>query len=125
MVVTGIGLLSFKEWARKSAIVVAILKMMWIIAIYTYYALAVVPDMVGNFNEMFKDMFEEIGKGAPPGAKLPGQAELDQMGTMMGVAMTVMAVFYIIIGLIYPVTTLILLTRQRVKDACAAPAKQA
>jgi hypothetical protein len=124
MLISGIGLLNYKEWGRITAIWLAVLKIIRLITIYTYYALVVVPDMVGNFNTMFKEMFDEIGKGAPPGAKMPGQAELDQIGTFMGIAMTATAVTYIIFGVIYPIITLVLLTRQRVKDACAAPAKR-
>ena len=39
----------------------------------------------------------------------------------MGIAMTATAVGMIIFGAIYPIIVLILLTRQRVKGACAPP----
>ncbi|HZZ82455.1 MAG TPA: hypothetical protein VFE62_28410 [Gemmataceae bacterium] len=120
MLISGIALLKPREWGRVMAIWVALFKIVHAIAIYTWYALAVVPDMVGSMNDMFKEMFEEVGKAGPPGARVPGQAELDQIGMILGIAMTATAVISIFVCAVYPVITLILLTRQRVKDACAA-----
>ncbi len=122
MVVSGIGLVGLKEWGRRTAIWVAALKIVRLVALYGFFALAVVPVMVKQFTSMFQEMFEEMAKAAPPGQRIPGPAEMGQMGTVMGVMMTAFAIGMIIFGAIYPVIVLILLSRPRVKAACAHPA---
>lgn len=119
MVVAGIGLVCLKEWGRVTAIWVAALKIVRLLALYSFFALAVVPDMVQLLTSMFQEMFDEMAKGAPPGQKMPGAAEVGQMGTAMGVMMTASAIGMIIFGVIYPTIVLIVLTRPRVKAACA------
>jgi hypothetical protein len=121
MIFSGIALLYRKQWGRITAIWVAAFKIILLIALYTFYALVVVPAMVASFNTMFQEMFDEMQKAAPPGQKMPGAAELAQFGTLIGVASTATAVFMIIFGSIYPVIVLILLTRPRVKAACSPP----
>jgi hypothetical protein len=122
MVVSGIALLNLKEWGRRAAIWVAALKIVLLITLYTVFALVVVPVLVQNFNTMFQEMFDEMAKGARPGQRVPGQAELAQMSSTIGILMTASAVGMIIFGAIYPIVVLIALTRPRVKAACALPA---
>jgi ABC-type multidrug transport system fused ATPase/permease subunit len=123
MLVSGIALCCYKEWGRVTAIWVAVLKIVLLVALYTFFALVVVPVMVKGFNTMFQEMFEEMAKAAPPGRKMPTPppGELAQLGMFMGIAMTATAVAMIIFGSIYPIVVLILLTRPRVKAALASP----
>jgi hypothetical protein len=124
MLVSGIALCYHKNWGRITAIWVAILKIVLLIALYTFFALVLVPVMVKGFNEMFQEMFDEMAKAAPPGRKMaaPPPGELAQLGMFMGIAMTATAVGTVIFGSIYPAVVLILLTRPRVKAACTPSA---
>jgi hypothetical protein len=67
-------------------------------------------------------MFEEMAKAAPPGQRVPGAAEIGQMGTGLGIMYTAFAIGMIILGAIYPVIVLILLSRPHVKAACVPAA---
>jgi hypothetical protein len=97
---------------------VAALKIIRLVALNTFLALVLVPRMARGFTSMFQEMFDEMAKAAPPGQRMPGQAELTQMGTMIGVMMTVYAVAMVIFGVVYPVVVLIVLSRPRVKASC-------
>src|SRR5262245_14325049 len=118
LLISGIGLVRLKEWGRKMANWTAALKIVRLVALNSYFALVVVPVFVHGFTSIFQEMFEEMGKAGPPGQRMPGQAELTQMGTMIGVMMTVYAVALVIFGVIYPIVVLCVLTRPRVKAAC-------
>ena len=74
MLVSGIALCCYKQWGRVTAIWVAVLKIVLLVALYTFFALVVVPVMVKGFNTMFQEMFEEMAKAAPPGKKMAAPA---------------------------------------------------
>jgi hypothetical protein len=122
MVVSGIGLVCYKEWGRQLGLWVAALKIVRLVALQTTFILVVVPDMTKAFTDMFQEMFQEVAKAGPPGQRVPGAAEIAQMGTAMGIMYTAMAIGMVILGVIYPIIVLILLSRPRVKTACAAAA---
>jgi len=69
--------------------------------------------------KQFMEMFEEVLKSAPPGQGAPGPAQIAQMGTSMGYMLTGTAVGMVVLGGIYPVIVLIVLTRPSAKAACA------
>jgi hypothetical protein len=119
LIVSGIGLLSFKEWGRQLGLWVAAAKIVRLVALYGYFILVVVPNVTKALTTMFKDMFEEAAKAAPPGQPVPGAADMAQMGTAMGIMYTAFAIGMMILGVIYPIIVLTLLSRQRVKAACA------
>jgi len=122
MVVSGIGLLHFKEWGRQQGLWVAALKIVRLVAVYGFFILVVVPNMAKAFTTMFQEMAAEMAKTAPPGQRVPGPAEMGQMGTLLGIWYTAFAIGMIILGVIYPVIVLILLSRPRVNSACAPAA---
>lgn len=115
MMISGIGLLAFKEWARVVALWVAAVKILRLAALYGYFALAVAPVMA----QQFRAMFEEMAKAAPPGQKAISPEELATISTSMGVMMTGSAIGIMVLGFIYPAVVLILLTRSSVKAAFA------
>jgi hypothetical protein len=117
LLVSGIGLLKYREWGRVTALWVAALKIVRLIALYSFFIVAIVPDAV----QQFRRIFEEMAKAGPPGQKGPGPEQFATFATAMGIAMTVYGILMILIGSIYPLVVLILLTRPRVKAACAAP----
>jgi hypothetical protein len=122
MVISGVGLVSLKEWGRRLGLCVAILKIVRLIALYSIFILVVVPNITKTFMSMFQEMFEEMAKVAPPGQRVPGAAEMGQMGTGLGIMFTAYAIGMIILGVIYPIIVLILLSRPQAKAACAPAA---
>jgi hypothetical protein len=119
MIISGIGLLALKEWGRVTALWVAGLKIVRLVALYSIFAVVVVPVLVRSMTSMFEEMFDELAKAGPPGARGPGPAELSQMAMGMGTMMTAFAIGMIVLGVIYPAIVLIVLTRPSVKAACA------
>jgi ABC-type multidrug transport system fused ATPase/permease subunit len=122
MVIAGIGLVGRKEWARVTALWVAGVKIVRLIVLYTFYALVIVPIVVQQLTAAFQEMFDDMAKNAAPGQKMPGPADVGQLGTGMAVMMTVPAIGLIIFGVIYPAVVLLLLTRPQVKAVCAGTA---
>jgi len=98
-----------------TALWVAALKIVRLIALYSFYAVAVVPGLA----EQFRAFFEEMARAAPPGPNGPAPQQLGMLATVVAVAMVVYAIFMILLGSVYPVVVLVLLTRPRVKAACA------
>lgn len=118
MIVAGVGLVGYREWGRSLALWVAAIKIVRLLVLYTYYILVVVPVMAQTFVSIFREVFDEVAKNGPPGKGVPGPKELEQMGTMMGVMGTGFAIMMMLFGIIYPIITLIVLTRPHVKAAC-------
>ncbi len=126
MIVSGIGLVAYKEWGRKLGLWVALLKIVRLIAVYGFFLLVVVPGLTRAFSSMFQEMADQMAKAAPPGQPAPKAAELAQVGTTVGIVYAAFAVAMIVLGAIYPIIVLILLSRARVRAACApaAPAPE-
>jgi hypothetical protein len=116
MIISGIGLLAWKEWARLTALGVAAVKLLRLVGLYTFFAVAVVP----TISQQFRELFEEVAKTAPPDPNAPGPEQFAAMATAISVAMVGYAIFMILFGSIYPIVVLALLTRRRVKAACTS-----
>jgi hypothetical protein len=113
LVVSGIGLLGFKEWGRTLALWTAGLKIVRLVAIYgCWFPLVLAPVFVQRFKEMFGEMAAAPG-GPPP-------AQMNQMLQTMGVVYSAYSIGFMLLGCIYPVLVAILLTRPRVKAAFVA-----
>jgi hypothetical protein len=116
LVVSGIGLLYLKEWARRTALWVAGLKVVCLVATYGYFAMVIAPSM----GQQFVGMFEDMAQGMPPGQG-PGQAQVAQFGTILVTVIVIGSLVAILLGSVYPIVILSLLTRPRVRIACTAP----
>jgi hypothetical protein len=115
MLISGVGLVALKEWARRLALWVASLKILRLAALYGYFAVAVAPVVA----QQFREMMEEMSKAQPPGQKGFGPDQLAQVTTTIGMVMTGTAIAMIVLGSIYPLVQLVLLTRPGVRAACA------
>jgi hypothetical protein len=120
LLVSGFGLVRYKEWGRQLGLWVAALKIVRLIVLYGFLIVVVVPRVTQIFTSMVQEMAEQMPKAGPPGQRAPGAAELAQMSTMMQAMYTGLAVGMILLGSIYPIIVLILLSRPRVKAACAS-----
>jgi hypothetical protein len=113
MLIAGVGLMRLRRWGRETALWVAGLKLVRLVILYGYFAVAVVPAVVRQLSAMF----EEMAKSLPPGSGALAPDQFGAAAAMIGVMMVVFSVGMILLGAIYPIIVLILLTRQRVKAA--------
>jgi len=116
LLISGIGLLTVKEWGRKLGVWVAGLKIVRLLALYGFAIIVIVPLTTERIIQMMKEMQENF----PPGPQKAAPS-LEEMATVMGTMMTVSFVATIVLGAIYPVVALIVLTRPSVKAACTMP----
>lgn len=115
MLISGIGLIAAKNWARKLALWVAGFKIVRLVLIYGYAIVVVVPMFAAKMGEMV----ETTVRSAPqrPGAQLPPQFG-QTVAMFYGVSLSAGAVIMILGGAIYPCIVLWVLTRPKVKAAC-------
>lgn len=121
MLISGIGLIAAKNWARKLALWVAAFKIVRLVLLYGYAIVVVVPVFAAKMGEMV----ESTVRSAPqrPGAQLPPQFG-QTIAMFYGVSLSAGAVIMILGGAIYPCIVLWVLTRPKVKAACGElPAK--
>jgi hypothetical protein len=109
LLVSGIGLLGLKSWARKLGVFVAVVKIVRLVAIYSFFVFAIVPLMVGQMMEAL----DEIAKQDPNAQQMP-----PQVATGMGTMWTAYAVGMVVFGVIFPALCWYFLTRPGVKAAC-------
>jgi hypothetical protein len=126
MGLSGIGLILRKNWARLLGLVTAGLKIVRLLALGVLLVAVVVPKMgraldVLADSPLGKEMFDHAmerqkaqGGGPPPGPQ-PGPKEVAQYLRAFG---NVSAVLLPCLGSIYPVITLVLLTRPGARAAC-------
>ena len=128
MIVAGVGLVLLKSWGRRLAIGVAALKIVRLIALNGYLALAVVPQMSDALDQVARtDIGKEIIKHAMDqqnaqraGARAPGAPQLSpadfvQVMRAFGYGHAAMTLG---LGVIYPVVSLIVLSRPGARLAC-------
>jgi hypothetical protein len=99
MIIAGIGLLRLQEWGRRLAIWVAAAKILFLVLGYVYYLLAVVPDMTKAMTKFFEG----------------------PMAGMMGIMMGASGLISVVVGVIYPIVTIAVLTRRGAIAACQTP----
>jgi len=109
LVISGVGLIGFKEWARKLSLGVVGFKLVRLVVVTTYQILVIAPLMAAQMKGMMDAMAQQAGPGAPP---------MRGFGAMMTGMQSAGAVFWLIGGSIYPIIVLVCLTRERVKAAC-------
>jgi hypothetical protein len=115
MLISGIGLIAAKNWARKLALWVAGLKIARLVLLYGYAIAVVVPLFAAQMGEIM----EKTVASAPqrPGTQLPpnfGQT----VAMFYGIALSASGVVMILGGAVYPIIMLWVLTRPKVKAAC-------
>lgn len=108
MLISGIGLLYRKEWARKLALWVAGLKIVRQIILQLVNIAVIVPIQM----DAAKQMFEQMNQNGPPAPPV-------DMAGIQGIMYTAMAVFTLVIGCMYPALTLWFLSRPGAKVVCS------
>jgi len=100
LVVSGIGLLKMRRWARTVSILFA--------SVSVFMTLVGLPYMIAVVNPVMAEYYSELAKGQ-------GMAMYSMFSDP--IMLSVMNIFGSLVGLIYPVTQLIILNRPRIKAA--------
>jgi hypothetical protein len=117
MLISGIGLLRWRGWARSLGIWTAVLKIVRLVLIYGAFIALIVPPLARNMGEMVIQMSAQQPGMMPAGkGGMPPVALFVRVYTVM---YSVMGVGVIVLGVIYPLVVLWLLTRPGVKSACS------
>ncbi len=118
MIAAGIGLVSYRQWGRRLALWVAAMKIIRLIALTAVFVLIVVPNLTRAMTDMFHEIFKEMAKMPQQGQPIPGPAELAKMGSGFSVMYAASSIGMLVLGIIYPIVVLILLSQRRVRAAC-------
>lgn len=116
MLASGIGLLSWRPWARKLGIWTAFLKIVRLVLAYGFFVLVIVPVFAHNLGQMVVEMMASQpgmmgGRGAAPPAEM--------FERIYAIMYSGMGVGYVVLAVIYPILLIWLLTRPGVKSACS------
>jgi hypothetical protein len=121
LLVAGMGLLWRRTWGIRLGIATAVAKIVRLMLVYGYVALAIVPVVAQKQGRMLFEMemeqLQAVGRATPTGV-----SPTTYMRTF-SVLYTLMAVAMIVFGSIYPAIVLWLLNRPRERAACEERAR--
>lgn len=131
LLISGIGLILLKNWARVLAVVVAALKLVRLVALCAFATVVVLPGLTRMADDMART---EVGKAVmtksmeDQRARQGGAAPAQQMSAedLVRVLKAFGMVYFLAVtclGAIYPVIVLVVLTRPGARAACAADAE--
>ncbi len=121
MIISGVGLLSYKEWARKTAVGLAGVKVLRLIALETYCIFVVAPVVANGMADMLTDMMKQMQQQGMPAGPVPQAAELARVYSIMIIAYSAVM---LILGIIYPLIMFFVLRRPAAKSSCASRSPQ-
>ncbi len=113
--ISGIGLFSMSQWARKLAIGACVAAIVFALVSAVFNVLVIAPAM----GQSMQEMMTEIQKISPPGQPTP---PMPDMGGMMKFFSAAGSIFYLLIQCAWPVTAMILLSTKTSQDAFRAAA---
>ena len=127
LLIAGIGLLGYRDWARKLSLLLAGVKILRLLVLYGYFVAVVVPLITKQMELMMEQQFRQMeqmqkqmnppgGGGRPVPAMPAGMGK--QMAIGYGVFFSCLAIAMMILGSIYPGVSLWLLSRPAVRIAC-------
>lgn len=120
MLVSGIGLLTWRPWSRPLAVWTALLKIVRLVLLYGYFVLAIVPPLATRMGSVVVEMMT----AQQPGFAMPGGTPpVELFVRIYTISYSIMGVGIILGGIVYPVIVLWLLTRPSVKSACSGRLK--
>jgi hypothetical protein len=112
MFATGIGLLNLRRWAALGWTYLAWFRIVFLILIWGYFVIAIVPSFSENMAKTVVDMMRQQNPGRA--VQLPTVGYMTQVYSIMCL---IVAVGSIVISSIYPAISIWLLSRPRVKAA--------
>ena len=119
MLISGIGLLHWKPWARSLGIWTALLKIARLVLVYGFFVLTIVPPLARRMGAAVSEMMAN-----QPGMRPPGGGSPDAFfARIYTVYYSALGLGMILFGVVYPLILLWLLTRPSVKSACSGRLK--
>ena len=115
MLTAGIGLVMRKPWSPGLGSWVAVFKIFRLIALYSFFALVLVPIIVTSMVELLETMAKQQAMGGPP-TPMPPAGWLGRVYTVM---YTAYCMGIIVVGSIYPAITIWLLNKPGARAACS------
>ncbi|WP_406696613.1 hypothetical protein V5E97_37075 [Singulisphaera sp. Ch08] len=119
LLTAGIGLVLRRPWGIKLGLGVAALKIIRLVLVYGYATIAIIPKLAVG---MTKFQMQAMAQQQAAGQKLP-PGFADTLTKAMLVWFTSCAVAMMIVGSIYPIVSLWLLSRPSARAACSDSAK--
>jgi hypothetical protein len=119
LLVSGIGLLKFRGWGRVLGVRTGWLKILRLVVLYSYFSIAVVPEMARKMADMAGTMISQQAKAT--GGRGFGPAEINMLAKVYAITYSAYSVGMILVGVIYPALMIWYLTRPGVVAACRVP----
>jgi hypothetical protein len=119
MLISGIGLLLLKPWARTTWLWTAGIKIVRLLVCYGYFAAVLVPPLAQKLGTAVGQMMAQ--QGAVRGG---GGPSVEMLVRIYAITYTVYAIGLIVVGSIYPAISLWLLNKQGAKAAFMAKPKE-
>lgn len=125
MLISGIGLLGLKEWARKLALWLAGVKILRHFVLAAVSILVVIPATHERTKKMMEQVDAEMKASAPGGGNVgvnapQGMIQVIAMMDAMKSLAAIGPIVYALFAIIWPVVVLIMLNRPSVRAACLA-----
>jgi hypothetical protein len=120
MMISGIGLLSYREWARRMAIGTAVFKIIRLVLVYGFAIVVIIPLFTRNLAPMVVEMVAQQQQAM--GVPKAGAPPVEFLQRVYMVTYSVIAAGVIVIGSVYPSVVVWLLTRPSTRAACLASA---
>lgn len=117
MLAAGIGLLSWRPWARRLGVWTAVLKLIRLVLIYGFFIIAIVPPYAQRLGKAAGQMMSATQQTV--GAKAAPFMSGDFYVRLYTVMYTGFGLGVILVGAIYPAILLWCLTRPAVRSACS------
>jgi hypothetical protein len=118
LLTAGIGLVMRRPWGLKLGLIVAALKILRLVAVYGYAATVLAPQVAQGMAKFQLQQMQTMAQsqGNKP---LPPELTVELMTRWLSIWLTSCAAGMIIIGMIYPVVSLWLLSRPGARAACS------
>jgi hypothetical protein len=116
LLASGIGLLAWRSWARRLGVWTAALKIVRLFVLWGFFIVAIVPPVSRNLGKMIGEM--AVQQQASMG-RTGGPVPTDMFVRVYTILYSGFGLGVIVLGSIYPVVVLWLLTRPGVKSACS------
>ncbi|RUL86835.1 hypothetical protein [Tautonia sociabilis] len=110
MVGAGVLLVQRVEWGRRLSVWVAGLKLVRLVVSQGIWLAVVVPALSRVIGQSVGDMMASQGGGPPPG--------MGNMTQLYAIIYSAWGVFMLVVGSIYPIVSLVVLSRPGVRAAC-------
>jgi hypothetical protein len=122
LLVSGVGLLHWRPWARRLAVWTAALKLVRLVLVYSFFIIAIVPPYAQKLGKVAIEMLQ-LTTQQTGGRAAPAFINADFYVRLYTVMYSGLALGIMVFGAIYPALLLWHMTRPRVIAACSGRLK--